>query len=94
MSNAKLKLENIDDLRADAILLLDRLRKKEVSIEEAGTTHKIYENILSTVKIQLAYSALRKEALTSDFIEGHDYKAIRTVEEVTEPVKKIKHKHY
>lgn len=46
-------IENITDLRDDALRTLDKLQQKKIDINEAGATSKLYENIMSTVKTQL-----------------------------------------
>lgn len=48
-----MKIENIEDLRDHAIETLEKLSSGEISIEQAGVTGKLCENVMSTVKIQV-----------------------------------------
>jgi len=52
------KIQNLDDLRDHAIGVLEALRKREIDVDEASTTAKLCETIISTVKNQLAYAAM------------------------------------
>lgn len=46
-------IKNLDELREHAISALEKLSKGKISIEEAGATSKLCENIVSTLKLQL-----------------------------------------
>jgi hypothetical protein len=50
------KPKNIDELRDHALETLQKLVKKQISIEEAGVTGKLYESVVSTLKIQIDYA--------------------------------------
>ena len=50
------KPRNIDELRDHALDTLEKLVKKQISIEEAGVTGKLYESVVSTLKIQIDYA--------------------------------------
>lgn len=50
------KPKHIDELRDHALDTLDKLVKKQISIEEAGVTGKLYESVVSTLKIQIEYA--------------------------------------
>ena len=53
-----MKIQNIEDLRTHAIETLENLRAGKIEIDEAGTTSKLYENILSSVKLELEYAKI------------------------------------
>lgn len=48
-------MKNITDLREHAIETISRLRSKKIDICEAGTTSKLYENIISSLKMELEH---------------------------------------
>ena len=69
MIRKELGIQSINDLREDAIKTLEKLSCGEISIEEAGVTGKLYENIVSTVRLQLDYAKALNQPPEIDFLE-------------------------
>ena len=55
-------IKTIDDLRRHAIATLEKLAKKEINIQEASVTSKLYENIISSVKTEIDYHKMRDKS--------------------------------
>lgn len=51
-------IKNINDLRAHAILTLKKLEKGKIDMSEAGVTAKLYESVISSLKIELEYNKM------------------------------------
>lgn len=62
------KIQTLDDLRDHAIGILEALRKREIDVDEASTSAKLCETIISTVKNQLAYAAMTGQTPKIQFI--------------------------
>lgn len=86
-----MKITNIDSLRQHAIDTLDKLSKREISVEEAGVTGKLCENIVSTIKVQLEYSKMIDQQPEISFLEDCTMPKGRLIEEVKE-TKKLSNK--
>lgn len=52
------EIKNIDDLRQHAIETIHKLTSKKIDIDEAGVTGKLYENIISSVKVELEHNKM------------------------------------
>lgn len=65
-----MKIIDIDTLRQHAIDTLLKLEKKEISVEEAGVTGKLCENVVSTIKVQLEYSKMIQQNPDIKFLEN------------------------
>lgn len=48
-----MNIKNIDDLRQHALNTLEDLEIGKISIEQAGVTGKLCENVMSTLKTQI-----------------------------------------
>lgn len=64
-----MSIRNMADLRENAIETLQLLRERKISIEEAGVTGKLYENVISSVKTQIEYAKATKQLPLIDFLE-------------------------
>lgn len=78
----KLKITDIDSLRQHAIDTLLKLEKKQISVEEAGVTGKLCENVVSTIKVQLEYSKMIQQDPNIKFLENCTLPKGRIIEEV------------
>lgn len=65
-----MKIINIDSLRDHAIETLEKLSKREISVEEAGVTGKLCENVVSTIKVQLEYAKMLEQQPEINFLEN------------------------
>ncbi len=74
-------ITDIDSLRQHAIDTLAKLSKREISVEEAGVTGKLCENIVSTVKVQLEYAKMLQQEPDIDFLEKCTMPQGRLIEE-------------
>lgn len=69
-------IKNVEDLRAHALQLLEKLEKKKIDITEATATAKIYESILSTAKTQMMYAQMNNETVRIDFLDNGKHRII------------------
>ncbi len=53
-----MKIKNLDQLRNHALETLEKLSEGKITIEEAGATSKLCENVVSTVKLQLEFAKI------------------------------------
>ena len=86
-----MSINNIDDLRQHAIDTLMKLSKNTISIEEAGVTGKLCENIVSTIKVQLEYAKMLEQSPDINFLEGCTIPNGRIIDEVKD-VKRLENK--
>lgn len=63
-------MKDVDELRQYAIDTLHKLSLGKISIEEAGVTGKLCENIVSTLKVQLEYAKMLSQEPQINFLEG------------------------
>jgi hypothetical protein len=63
-----MKIKNINSLREDAILTLEKLEKKEIDITEAGIRAKLYETIISSAKSQMMYAGMLNKQPKIEFM--------------------------
>lgn len=61
-------IKNLEDLRNHALETLDKLKKHEITIEEAGATSKLCENVVSTLKLEMEFSKMVGKSPVSNFI--------------------------
>lgn len=71
------KITNITELCEHALGTLEKLSKKQIEVAEAGVTGKLYETVISSLKLQLVYAEMRDEEPNIDFIESGKGKAVR-----------------
>lgn len=55
---SKIDIRNIDDLRQHAIDTIHKLTTRKIDIAEAGVTGKLYENIISSLKVELEHNKM------------------------------------
>lgn len=87
------QITDIDSLRQHAIDTLAKLSKREISVEEAGVTGKLCENIVSTVKVQLEYAKMLQQEPDINFLERCTMPKGRLIEETKKlaaPKKEVK----
>lgn len=77
-----MKITNIDSLRNHAIDTLEKLTRKEISVEEAGVTGKLCENVVSTIKVQLEYAKMLQQDPEINFLENCTMPKGRLINEV------------
>lgn len=65
------KIKNLNDLREHALDALEKLAMGSLTIEEAGATSKLCENVVSTLKLELDLAKLVGKEPTIDFIADH-----------------------
>lgn len=82
-----MKPKNIDELREHALDTLEKLSKGKISVEEAGVTGKLCENIVSTIKVQLEYAKMLDQKPIIDFVEKSTLPKGRFIEQVKETKK-------
>ena len=63
------KIKNINQLREHALLTLERLGSGKIDCTEAGVTAKIYESVMSSVKVELEYNRMLGSEPKIKFIE-------------------------
>ena len=51
-------MRSINDLREHAVFTLQRLQEKDIEVPEAVVTAKLYDSIMSSVKLELDYSKM------------------------------------
>jgi hypothetical protein len=78
---------DIEALRQHAIDALEKLSKKEITIEEAGVTGKLCENVVSTLKIQLEYSKMTEDEPNIPFLGDCQLKKGKLIEQIKEDKK-------
>lgn len=71
-------LSNINDLRAHALETLKKLEKGKIDVEEAGVTGKLYESVMSSLKLELEYHKMLGQQAKIHFLEG-DHKIVNNV---------------
>lgn len=82
------KIQNISDLRRHAITTLEKLEKNKIDCAEAGVTAKLYESVISSVKVELEYSRMLGESPSVKFIEdgnphyGKEKRVIKSVPQI------------
>lgn len=81
-------IKDIDSLRQHAINTLKKLQNGKISIEEAGVTGKLCENIVSTLKVQLEYAKMLQAEPNIDFLDGSTLPKMRVIEESKKIFKK------
>jgi len=63
-------IQNIVELRNFALETLEKLASGKISIEEAGVTGKLCENVVSTIKAQLEFAKALERYPKIDFLNG------------------------
>jgi hypothetical protein len=87
------KIKSIEDVRNHAVWTLERLVQGDIDTTQAGVTGKLYEGIISTVKLQLEYSRLTGEEPQIDFLKTSNEPKRNLLEHSTahnQPIKQIK----
>lgn len=64
------EIKDIETLRKHAIETIKRLQMRSIELEEAATTSKLYENIISTIKSELEYNKFMNVKKEIPFIGG------------------------
>lgn len=62
-------IKNIEELRNAGLEILDQLKSKKISPAEAGITAKIFETIMTSVRLQMEYSHQLKEVPQIPFLQ-------------------------
>lgn len=63
-----MKIKNLEQLRNHALETLEKLSSGLITIEEAGATSKLCENVVSTLKIELDFAKMVGKAPSANFI--------------------------
>lgn len=64
------KITNCEQLRDHMLKKLEDLEKGNIEADEMGSISKATETILSSLKMQLAYSAMREETPNIEFLQS------------------------
>jgi hypothetical protein len=75
-----MKINNLDDLQIHAAEELELLRNGEISIEQAGATSKLCENLISSVKAKLAFAHMAKLTPKINFIGECGEERLKAIE--------------
>jgi len=62
-------IKNIEQLRNAGLEILDQLKSKTITPAEAGITAKIFETIMTSVRLQMEYSNQLKEVPHIAFLQ-------------------------
>lgn len=80
-------ISDIDSLRNYAIATLKKLSNREITIEEAGVTGKLCENVVSTIKVQLEYAKMLDQEPNIQFLENCTLPKGRLIESAKKQLK-------
>lgn len=64
------RIKNCEELRDHLLEKIEALDKNKIDPEKMGTTSKACETVLSSLKMQLAYSAMRNETPEIEFLQS------------------------
>ncbi len=65
-----MSIKNIEQLRNAGLEILDQLKSKSINPAEAGITAKIFETIMTSVRLQMEYSSQLKEIPHIPFLQS------------------------
>lgn len=62
-------MKNIEELRNNLSALFDQIKTGQMDVKAAAEMNNTAGKIISTLKVQLDYAALRKEAPEIDYLD-------------------------
>jgi hypothetical protein len=63
-------MKNIEELRNNLSALFDQIKTGEMDVKAAAEMNNTAGKIISTLKVQIDYAALRKESPTIEYLES------------------------
>lgn len=63
-------MRNIEELRSSLCTLFEQIKAEEIDVKAASEMNNTAGKIIGTLKVQLDYAALRKDAPKIDFLDG------------------------
>lgn len=63
-------IKNINDLRRHAIGTIEKLERGDVDVSEVSVLSKLYDSVVSSLKVELQYAHLQGISPEIPFLEG------------------------